>query len=239
MYEKLKSLMGEPYRDGPRFKYAYERESAKKPVEAFVIPKLEKTPVLDGDLSEWKDKALKLSVGDAGKVFDIKDWVPEDCSADIYVGYTEAGLLIGADVTDDVQLQNEIRGTIWKEDSIQITIDAENDKVPFYDTDDIEMGFALSKEGKPLTWVWQPTMKIPEMDVFKVAAVRKDTHTIYEILIPFSALKTAQPLGPGKSIGMNFVLNDDDGQGRGWVEWEDGIARTKNPASYPTFTLAK
>lgn len=238
MYETLKRLMNEPFRDGPKFKYAYEREAAKKPVQAFNIPKLESAPAIDGDLSEWKDKGVKISIGDKAKVFDIKDWTPADCSAEVYIAYTADELIIGADVTDDVQYQNESRGTIWKSDCIQVSVDADNDKVPFYDVNDTELGFGLSKEGKPLVWVWHPTLKITEMEIFKATVVRKDTHTYYEISIPFSALRASQPLGAGKSIGLNFVLNDDDGQGRGWVEWEDGIARTKNPAAYPTFTLA-
>lgn len=237
MYEKLKSYMEEPFRDGPRFKYAFERDAEKKPIAAFKTPKLDKAPALDGDLADWKDKAVKFSVGDPSKVFDIHEWKPQDCSADFFVAYTDQGLVVGADVVDDVQYQNESRGTIWKGDSIQISIDAENDKVPFYDVNDIEIGFGLGKDGKPLIWVWHPTLKIPEMEAFQAAVVRKDAHTYYEILIPFSALKTAQPLGPGRSIGLNVVINDDDGQGRGWVEWEEGIARTKNPANYPAFTL--
>jgi cellulose/xylan binding protein with CBM9 domain len=238
MYETLKSLMNEPFRDGPRFKYAYEREASKKPTQAFKTPKLEKAPTVDGDLSDWKEKAVKVSVGDKAKVFEIKDWTPADCSAEIFVAATADALVIGADVTDDIQLQNESRGNIWKSDGIQISVDGDNDKVPFYDANDSELGFGLAQDGKPLVWVWHPTLKITEMTAFQVSVVRKDTHTIYEIVIPFTALRATQPLGAGKSIGLNFVINDDDGQSRGWVEWEDGIARTKNPANYPTFTLA-
>jgi len=239
MYDKLKSYMEEPCRDGPRFKYACEREAEKKPAKVYNAPKLATAPALDGDLAEWKDKALKIPVGEAPKVFDIKDWTPADCSAEFYVACTADSLVIGADVTDDVQYQNEDRGTIWKGDSIQIAIDSESDHVPFYDPNDIELGFGLSKEGKPLVWVWHPSMKIPDMAAFKSSVMRKENHTFYEIVIPYSALKSSQPLAPGRSIGLNFVINDDDGQGRGWLEWEDGIARTKNPASYPTFTLGQ
>jgi hypothetical protein len=240
MYEKLKTMMPEPYRDGPKFKYAYEREGDKglKPPASHKVPTLAGKPALDGDLSDWKQTAVSLPIADPQRVFEISNWSTANCSGAVFLACTKDGLAIGIEVTDNQHYQGESKATIWKGDCIQIAVDGENDKNPFYDGNDQELGFALSTDGKtPHFWRWHGGK--PVAGEYEFVIVRKDQTTVYEIWVPFSALKASKAVGPGSQIGFNVIINDDDGKGRGWIEMEDGIARTKDPSRYPILILAR
>jgi len=235
MYRMMQAFMDRPWKDASS--YAYHTE--KKTDAIYTVPLLKSGPVLDGNLGEWKLEALQLTVSDAHRAFEFANWTPANCSATAYLAYTPEGLWLGFDVEDDVHFQTESDGDIWREDSVQVTIDAENDKVPLYDGDDQELGFALSSlTNKPMIWAWYGVT--PEsLAKYKFAAVRNKTHTTYEVFIPFSELKSSKPFVAGKELGLSFIVNDCDNSTRGWIEFTEGIAKTKDPSKYPTFVLGK
>ena len=53
---------------------------------------------------------------------------------------------------------------------------------------------------------------------------------VYEIRIP---LRELYPLsGKEDEIGFNFLINDNDGNGRKYIEWAGGIGKNKKPSEY-------
>ncbi|MBV9463466.1 MAG: hypothetical protein JO317_04485, partial [Verrucomicrobiae bacterium] len=237
MYDKMHALMPLPFKEGPDFKYAYERKQSATPTPAYRVPKLAAAPNADGNLGEWKDKALKIPLREAIQVVGIENWKPENLSADFYLGYTADALWIGAEVTDDVQLQKQTGEGIWLQDSIQVSIDPRHDQAPFYDPDDQELGLALGDDGKPQLWSWHLGSKAKDLVGYTSGVRRDGTKTVYELSVPWSALDIDSP-GAGSVIGLSFLVNDDDGAGRGWIELTPGIGKTKDPSVYPSLTLA-
>ena len=41
----------------------------------------------------------------------------------------------------------------------------------------------------------------------------------------------------GQTVSLAIVVNDNDGQGRGWMEWGSGLAESKRPALFPPLRL--
>ena len=71
------------------------------------------------------------------------------------------------------------------------------------------------------------------------AATRVDNDTIYEAAISWEALGIQTPQ-PGKVMAINFIVNDNDGQGRlYWMGLTPGIAEGKQPGVYRKFEFCQ
>lgn len=185
--------------------------------------------VIDGNLDDWP------------KTEPMKATIPEDpstLSACAWVAFDETNLYLAFDVEDDVFSQEFANGDIWKGDSVQFAIDANNDKSEMhYKSDDYEYGLALvaSDGGQaPLVWRWRagaskPTGPVPNA---KLAVVRKNGGAVYEVAVPITEL---EPFSRGiqQAVGFTWVVNDSDGGMRsGFAEWTPGIAASKDPSSF-------
>ncbi len=212
----------------------YGRQTKTLAVNLLPIKYLE-TIRIDGNLAETNSlKPIVLTERTAVLPADpgIPWNGPDDLSVRAWLGYDAQKLYFAARVTDDTHIvDREDAGSFWQSDSIQLAIDPENDSQDNYNGDDVEIGLVSSKD-QPLVYMTNPDRK----QIAAQASIKQEvTETVYEATIPWGELGI-EPPQPGKVMAINFIVNDNDGQGRlYWMGLTPGIAEGKNPAVYRKF----
>jgi hypothetical protein len=203
--------------------------------------KTERQIKLDGDLSEWQD-AMPFALNQAWQVKEIKDWGgTDDLSGKGYLKWDRDYLYLSLDVTDNVHRQDDLGSATWRGDGIQFSIDPGFSERPgkygYH-----ELGVALH-ESKVTNWRWSAAygMDVGELKDLQCAIARRDTHTCYEMAIPWSDLiDDPTKIGPGSVIGFSLLINDNDGAGRrGWIEYNSGIGLVKDPSAFGDLLLVE
>ncbi|MDI9585130.1 MAG: sugar-binding protein [Acidobacteriota bacterium] len=193
---------------------------------------------VDGDLSEWQ--ALEAFVVDRREDVLPPDpnvgWSgPADLSIRAWFAADERGLHFAAAVTDDAHAVPVTGLGHWMSDSVQIAIDPLNDSAEEFGPDDREVGL-VDESGNARAYTSYPLGGAHPTG--PVAVRRVGNETRYEALLTWDALGIARPL-PGKVIAVNFIANDNDGQGRGyWMGLTPGIGEGKNPEAYREFVVS-
>jgi hypothetical protein len=65
----------------------------------------------------------------------------------------------------------------------------------------------------------------------EIAIERVGSRTIYEAAIPWTQLSPLRPR-PNTIFGFSLLVNDSDGQERGYIEWAGGIGAEKRPGQF-------
>lgn len=159
---------------------------------------------------------------------------PDDLSATLWMGWTDDGLYFAARVKDDVHHAADDMGWFWLYDSVRIAVDALDDPTSGNESQNVVViGAALTPQG-PKAFLRAPgrTTFSPNIPL----AIRRDeTTTAYEMLIPWSELKTAAPR-VGRIFRLNCVIADNDGSGRKcWLELSGDISDRKGSSTYREF----
>jgi hypothetical protein len=158
----------------------------------------------------------------------------DDLSATARLAYTADALYLHIIATDDTHVQPNHGAEIWRSDCIQLAIRTDDGRPEYF-----EAGLALGDDGKPQGWVYTAPANSPlvlgAIDKQITYDVRRDgKQTHYVARIPWKSLGTDGP--PTTGLRLNFIVNDDDGQGRkGWVQLSDGIGKDKNANLFMLF----
>ncbi len=193
---------------------------------------------VDGDLSEWQG-AAQFGLSQREHVLPPDPGIgwsgPEDLTLTAYLAADSEALYFAASVTDDVHSASSTGpGNFWNSDSIQLAVDPLNDSGDEFDSNDREVGFVLAPEGG-LGFITSPGPF--RVGAFPVSVTRERARTVYEAVIPWEALDTRPPT-PGDIIAVNFIANDNDGEGRNyWMGLTPGIGEGKSPISYRQFAI--
>ncbi|WP_079908729.1 sugar-binding protein [Paenibacillus sp. 32352] len=210
------------------------------PVDFNLVQKAQAITI-DGDLSDWNDAYpfhLRRNDQNADGFHD-----PGNLEATAYAKWAEDGMYFAVSVRDNIHKQSENAANMWKNDSVQISLDPLSNREAPYGADDTEWGFALTNDGSLPVHIFYSAPPNPNGEVsgrvpFK--AVRDETakRTIYEFKIPSAYVKDLKP-GLGGKIGLNVAVNDADLQnGRdNFIQWTPGTADSKNTALYDAFTF--
>ncbi|RED58176.1 S-layer homology domain-containing protein [Cohnella phaseoli] len=194
---------------------------------------------VDGNLQDWSDAYpvhLRRNDQNAAGFHD-----PNGLEATAYAKWTDDGMYFAIAVRDNVHKQSENAANLWKNDSIQISLDPLNRRESPYGAADTEWGFALGDDGRHLVNIFYSAPPNPNGDVsgqVPFEAIRDEAAgmTYYELMIPGAYVKD---LGPalGQTIGFNVAVNDADYQnGRdNFIQWTQGTADSKSPALYDRF----
>lgn len=194
---------------------------------------------IDGDLAEWT--AAPIIPGEDGKVRvpagkGIRWSGPDDLSATCRLLKDEKFLYLAFKVRDDVDVpgREEFSGQ-WKNDSIQFAVNPEHR----YGSNFTEFLICRDKSGNPIVFknknFWTPEIPtniirqgvVPDAEA---AIIHDNGITIYEAAIPWNQL---YPLKANQeSFGFSWVVNDNDGGGRKYLEWSSGIAGRKNSEEF-------
>lgn len=148
-----------------------------------------------------------------------------DLSGTLRPSYTADGLVVTADVTDDVFRQAATDPSqLWSGDSIQFAV---TPTLPGLSTQRVEVGAGLLPSGPAVyTWSPPPGQSAGTTPGATATVTRDGTTTHYRIAVPWASLGlAARPAAP---FGMSVVVNDSDGAARNWVTWGDGITTTKS-----------
>ncbi|MFI1094205.1 hypothetical protein [Streptomyces sp. NPDC020917] len=148
-----------------------------------------------------------------------------DLSGTLRPSFTATGLEFVADVTDNVFDQpNTDPSLMWNADSIQFAI---TPALPGLNPQRVEIGAALLPSG-PAVYTWTPPtgQSAGPTPGATASITRSGSVTHYQVDVPWSALGTAGP--PTVPFGLSALVNDNDGKGRNFAAWGDGIAATKN-----------
>lgn len=193
---------------------------------------------VDGRLDDWP-QAPQFALTEKMHVLPPDPGIgwegPRDLSIDAWLGGDDASLSIALAVTDDVHVPPAADPNgFWNSDSIQLAMDAKNDSVNGFDEGDVELGFALTKDG-PRAFITYPSRGVTEG--LDLAVTRDGQRTVYEARIPWGLLGATR-VKPGRIVSLNFIANDDDGQGRNyWMGLTPGIGEGKAPQSYRRFVV--
>jgi hypothetical protein len=199
-------------------------------------------PLIDGNLQEWTD-ADPMGMGRPEQVHD-KVWRgPSDLSAIAYTKWDDRFFYFACSVTDDVPFQPFPAPEMWRGDSVQFALSTDRSVSPDhpgYGPGDHEIGLALLNLTQPVLYRFAGPPGVPLGPIpHSVVAVRRDgSHVYYEAAIPWSELAPAVPK-PGAVYGISVVVNDNDGQGRGYIEWGGGMAPARRPGQFPPLRLVR
>ncbi|MCY9667087.1 Ig-like domain-containing protein [Paenibacillus alginolyticus] len=208
------------------------------PVE-FNLVQLARDVTVDGNLNDWKDAFpfhLRSKAQNSSGFHD-----PDNLEATAYAKWSDSGMYIAVSVRDNIHKQSENAANMWKNDSVQVSLDPLNNRDSPYGADDTEWGFALADDGTLLVNIFNSTQPNPNGDVsgrvpFKAVRDEAAGRTFYEFQIPTTYVKDLKP-ELGGIIGFNVAVNDADLQnGRdNFIQWTNGTADSKNTALYDAF----
>ncbi|OGV58536.1 MAG: hypothetical protein A2X45_01405 [Lentisphaerae bacterium GWF2_50_93] len=209
---------------------------------------------VDGDLGEWKDMP-KMSVSEDNLSADfsggkIPHAGPKDLSADASISWDDNNVYCAVQVTDDVLFSGDGDETnFWKNDSIQIYFDMQNEAGKIYDTNDAAYSIGLNKNGVPVAYLDKnPTGRYVgaanadrgvDGDV-KVAYRKTDNGYVYEMAFPRAALPYLV-FKDGSLFGFSILVNDNDGAGRkqGVTLGPKGTEPYNNPGIWKTVKMVE
>lgn len=211
------------------------------PLDFLVMPQVGQKPAIDGNLDDWK-AAYPIHLRGAGRnntgIFN-----PDNLDAVAYAMWDEENFYAAVEVTDDIHKASENPPNMWKNDSVQLSFDPLSDSSASYNQDDMEWGFALHNDGTHLANIFysRPPNQNGSVGSQLPYSIRRDEanrKTYYEIQIPKSMIHQLN-LAKGGSFRFNVAVNDADMQmGRdNFIQWTKGIADSKNPGNFDSFTL--
>ncbi len=197
----------------------------------------------DGDLREWSARE-PIVVTERRQVLPPDPGIgwdgPEDLSMKAFLTADDKGLYFAAVVTDDIHVGGAPGAAgpdnFWNFDSIQIAVDPNNNSGDTFDGDDREVGLVLGAEG-PCVFLTCPKPRRPLATPLGIK--RQGAETVYEAVFAWDDLGIKPPR-PGQVMAINFIANDNDGQGRAyWMGLTPGIGEAKVPASYREFCFER
>lgn len=171
-----------------------------------------------------------------------------DLDSTITLTWDDTHLHLKADVKDDIHIQRNSDGKIWKDDSIQFAFSAPSasrvvrDKEGFTEGDSV-FGLAL-QEGRPVLHCWVSdgvwgSGRETSPD-FPHRVIRSGEMTRYEVSIPWSSLPQCKPKA-GQALGFNLVIFDKDDPTLDlcnyWMALSDGLAGKPDSSQFRRFVL--
>ncbi|MBD3942082.1 hypothetical protein IF188_10275 [Microbacterium sp. NEAU-LLC] len=158
-----------------------------------------------------------------------------DLAADITLGWSADALIVTAVVTDDVQYQPFTGQDMWQGDGLQIAV------APGLPGESLsagaEFGIGLTATGAQSV-VWRTMDQRTDGTTAAVPAASRDDaarSTSYRLEIPWSELA---PITPAQRLlSVSVLVNDNDGDARGFLGWGGGISSGKDSSKYNAVRL--
>lgn len=157
-----------------------------------------------------------------------------ELSGTLTLNWQNAALALHVAVIDATHVDDTTGEAIWRGDSLQVAIDPGLEGGGVYDTNDSELGVALTAHGVQ-RHIWKEG-EGARLDQTIVRAERNGDRTQYVIFLPLDAIGLPRP--NDRRFALNILVNDNDGAQRtGQLEWTPGIANEKSPETFPVITL--
>lgn len=171
----------------------------------------------------------------ADPLTEYRTWKgPADLSAGIHLEKGKNGLRIKLVVEDDKHVQPYTGANVYNGDNVQLALQLPDQ------TGMWEIGLTHLASGKPEVFVWvAPTgfQAKKTAEAIKLKTVRKGTETVYDAVIPYSAIGLTDRI-MNSGFRFNVLINENDGEGRdGWLFLAPGLGTDKNPARFPNIVF--
>lgn len=184
---------------------AWAKDTREKPV--FCIPLLDGIAI-DGSRKDWGDRGFCVDFITApdGRILPVDDF-----DVKFRLGWDHKGLLVLAEVHDDIPAEHGNRSRLWQRDCVELFISkavgsTHRCQVVVASGQDPE-----HKEMRQRIYDWRlPDQKTEELTV-QVASRVHTRGYIIEAMLPWSNVGVKP--GLGTEPGFQFVANDDDGPG--------------------------
>ncbi|WP_028549634.1 hypothetical protein [Paenibacillus sp. UNC451MF] len=158
-----------------------------------------------------------------------------DLSGQLRINYNNDGLVIDTTITDDKHFGARTPNTMWQTDSIQFST---YDRVPGQAGGQrVEIGAALLDSGPSVyTFAAPAGQQAGPTPGAEASIIQSGSNIHYVISVPWASLGFSGP--PMHTIGMSFLVNDDDrgstGDSRdGFLQWGSGVGTTpKDPSLF-------
>ena len=187
--------------------------------------------------ADWnKIPAMKVKSGsDVVSSGKVKWNGPDDLSAACRMAMDNKNMYLRISVKDDNACPPKPgQSDVWENDSVQLAFDPKLEG-----KDRTEIAISRDSSGKAAAYkllnFW--TSEIPEnitrrglMPDVKVAIRKIQGEVEYDVTIP---LRELYPLTVGtKEFGFSWLVNDNDGQGRKYIQWSGGIGPNKDTSQF-------
>lgn len=196
-----------------------KKETIKK--EAVKASKI-KHIIIDGQVKDWKLKQVhKLSLDSNSGYFVQKGQINSDSdfSAEVYFSYDEENLYVLADVKDDSVLSRQKGIDVWRDDCLELWIDAENNATEFnnmpFNPGCFQVNIAPKFDNnKAEVYVYRNFNITDLKENIKAASSITDKGYIIEAAIPFEYLgiKSEEKI----TLGFNVSFVDRDKEENKW-----------------------
>ncbi len=223
-----------------------DKHSFENNLSAIYLLRAEKTPVIDGIISDGEynmDTAYSFDSKENTVLIDGFDWEgPSDQSVTGVITYDEDNLYMVIDVLDDTFCVDGSRdgNTMWMYDSLQLGFASSS----VWTSGDVNVGGLMTQiDAAELQdgtlWFDRSTseknikQKGP-IENSEFAVTHNGKHTIYELRLGWDELVEDMPKITSETTFLfSFLVNDNDGAGRkGWIELTPGIGMTKDPTQF-------
>ncbi len=187
-------------------------------------------PAIDGLVDSIWSTVFGRTIGNVivGSVAD-----DNDLSGSFRTLWDTSNLYVLVEVRDATQ-QNDSGAQTWNDDSVEVYVDANNDKLSSYGITDYQYRFTWTGGSLGI----EETKHAATTGVSASRIVTANGYTI-EAKLPWSTLAQSSP-GAGAMIGLDVHINDDDDGGgrdgkRAWFNTLD--TSWQNPATFGTARL--
>jgi predicted O-methyltransferase YrrM len=180
-------------------------DSAEKPV--FHIPRLDGITI-DGMVEDWGDYGFRVDFIAApdGRVLPVDDF-----DVKFRLGWNEQGLLVCADVRDDVAREHESPSRLWQRDCVELFLSGSVGSTHRYQVVVASGRDPQYQKKRVRIYDWRlPEQKTEELTAQVETQFRSNGY-IVEAMLPWSHVGVTP--GLGCEPGFQFVANDYDGPG--------------------------
>lgn len=205
-----------------------------------------KKPQIDGVISEGEwDEFLPMNIN-RKDMAQQKVWGGlDDVSATIYTMCDSENFYLAAEVTDDVHYDKDTPDRVWAVDSIQMAIALYRQS----GSPSTEIGLGIANGEVTLqSYLSQyvgggkatDDSDFSENTLYAVKRYEEEKKTVYELQLPWSDIYAEKTdISKQKEIYFSVLVNDNDGNGRGWLEYCGGIGTSKNPEQFMELPIYK
>lgn len=217
----------------------------------FTMAQYAKTkPVIDGVVSKGEWSGSWIGTDSFDDVFEDEGWTwdsPDDLSFNGLMMWDEDNFYYMGILRDDVDFTDCTAADpsyLWHGDSFQIGID---DRVNINVAESqsfMELGLAKVPGAGNILWrynaVYDPNMIGTPITTAETEIKRYDGYTVYECAIPWDEIFYPDyVVNPENPMRLSVLANDNDGNGRGFIEYSSGIGTAKRVDLFATMKLVK
>lgn len=206
----------------------------------------DKKPVIDGVMSYGEWNSSWFGADEKVDVKEIPDWNgPEDVSFSGTSMWDEENFYFVGVSTDDVHYTDHTptgASNLWRGDSFQLGFDDRDILTAGTEGAFTELGLAYVPGQGDIIYRFSALYDKPTglVENCEIKIQRYDGYTIYECKIPWTEIfKDDYTFDYDSPFRFSALVNDNDGTGRGWIEYMGGIGNPKSVSLFGDMTFVK